>query len=108
MTMLVSSSIGAGLFLIAAIGANVSRPRRRRSAQRENPVSGLPNFDALRSQAAFGRATVVAAKVVHYEDLAAFLPGDGLAKPVEQVHLHLHTAPPGRTPAQDLDDTAAE
>src|SRR3546814_18993426 len=58
MTMLVSSSIGAGLFLIAAIGANVSRTRRRRSAQRENPVSGLPNFEALRSQAAFGSATV--------------------------------------------------
>src|SRR3546814_12030934 len=62
MTMLVSSSIGAGLFLIAAIGANVSRTRRRRSAQRENPVSGLPNFEALRSQAAFGSATVVAAQ----------------------------------------------
>src|SRR3546814_8819117 len=38
MTMLVSSSIGAGLFLIAAIGANVSRTRRRRSAQRANQI----------------------------------------------------------------------
>src|SRR3546814_21021884 len=46
----ISSSIGAGLCLIAAVSAHVSRKRRRFSAQRENPVSGLPNFEALRSR----------------------------------------------------------
>ncbi len=107
MTILVSSSIGAGLFLIAAIGANVSRTRRRRSAQRENPVSGLPNFEALRSQAAFGSATVVAAKVVNFEDLAAFIPGDGIAKLVEQVTRRLQLASQGTTLHHDLDGTFA-
>src|SRR3546814_14041147 len=58
--MLVTSSIGTALCLIAAISANVSRKRRRASAQRENPVSGLPNFEALRSQPPFGSATVIA------------------------------------------------
>lgn len=107
MTMLVSSSIGAGLFLIAAIGANVSRTRRRNSAQRENPLSGLPNFEALRSQVSFGSATVVAAKVVNFEDLAAFIPGDGIAKLVEQVTRRLQLASQGTTLHHDLDGTFA-
>src|SRR3546814_444882 len=61
---LIATQIGGACFLIAAVSANVSRTRRRRSAQRENPVSGLPNFEALRSQMAFGSATVVAAKEI--------------------------------------------
>src|SRR3546814_17883633 len=90
---------------MAAVSANVSRTRRRRSAQRENPVSGLPNFEALRSQAAFGSATVVAAKVVNFEDLAAFIPGDGIAKLVEQVTRRLQPASQGTTLHHDLDGT---
>lgn len=106
-TMLVTTSIGAALFLIAAISTNVSRTRRRRSAQRENPVSGLPNFEALRSQASFGSATVVAAKVVNFEDLAAFIPGDGIGKLVEQVTRRLQLASQGTTLHHDLDGTFA-
>src|SRR3546814_1224779 len=82
---LVTSSIGTALCLIAAISANVSRKRRRASAQRENPVSGLPNFEALRSQPPFGSATVIAARIVNFEDLAAFLPGEGSQQLVDQV-----------------------
>ena len=107
MTILVSTSIGAGLFLIATIAANVSRSSRRRSAQRENPVSGLPNFEALRSRPAFGSATVVAAKVVNFEDLAAFIPGDGIEKLVEQVTRRLQLASQGTTLHHDLDGTFA-
>ena len=107
MTMLVSSSIGVGLFLAATIGANVSRNSRRQSAQRENPVSGLPNFEALRAQASFGSATVVAAKVVNFEDLAAFIPGDGIDKLVEQVTRRLQLASQGTTLHHDLDGTFA-
>ena len=107
MTILVSSSVGASLFLAAVISANVSRTSRRRSAQRENPVSGLPNFEALRSQAAFGSATVVAAKVVNFEDLAAFIPGDGIGKLVEQVTRRLQLASQGTTLHHDLDGTFA-
>ena len=107
MSMLVSCTIGAGLFLIAAIGANVSRTRRRRLAQRENPVSGLPNFEALRSQPSFGSATVVAAKVVNFEDLAAFIPGDGIDKLVEQVTRRLQLASQGTMLHHDLDGTFA-
>ena len=104
---LVTVQVGAACFLIAAIAANVSRTRRRNLAQRENPVSGLPNFEALRSQAAFGSATVVAAKVVNFEDLAAFIPGDGIAKLVEQVTRRLQLASQGTTLHHDLDGTFA-
>lgn len=107
MTMLVSSTVGAAIFLIAAIAANVSRKSRRQSAQRENPISGLPNFEALRSQAPFGSATVVAAKVVNFEDLAAFIPGDGIGKLVEQVTRRLQLASQGTSLHHDLDGTFA-
>lgn len=107
MTMLISSSIGAGLFLVAAVAANVSRTSRRRSAQRENPLSGLPNFEALRGQPAFGSATVIAAKVVNFEDLAAFIPGDGIGKLVEQVTRRLQLASQGTVLHHDLDGTFA-
>ena len=104
---LVSTQIGAACFLIATLSANVSRTRRRDSAQRENPVSGLPNFEALRSQTPFGSATVVAAKVVNFEDLAAFIPGDGIGKLVEQVTRRLQLASQGTTLHHDLDGTFA-
>ncbi|MGV3730911.1 MAG: EAL domain-containing protein [Sphingopyxis sp.] len=106
-TVLVTTSIGTGLIFLATIGANVSRTSRRRSAQRENPVSGLPNFEALRSLAPFGSATVIAAKVVNFEDLAAFIPGDGIDKLVEQVTRRLQLASQGTTLHHDLDGTFA-
>lgn len=107
MTILVTTSIGTGLIFLATIGANVSRTSRRRSAQRENPVSGLPNFEALRSLPPFGSATIIAAKVVNFEDLAAFIPGDGIGRLVEQVTRRLQLASQGTTLHHDLDGTFA-
>ena len=106
-TMLVTASIGAALLLVVVIGTNVSRKRRRESAQRENPVSGLPNFEALRSQSEFGSNTVIAAKIVNFEDLAAFLPGKGSQQLVEQVTRRLQLAAQGPTLHHDLDGTFA-
>ncbi len=104
---LVSIQVGAACFLIAAMSANVSRNRRHSLAQRENPVSGLPNFEALRSQPPFGSATIIAAKVVNFDDLAAFIPGDGIGKLVEQVTRRLQLASQGTTLHHDLDGTFA-
>ena len=105
--MLVTSSVGAALCLVAAISANVSRNRRRASAQRENPVSGLPNFEALRGQAPFGSATVIAARIVNFEDLAAFLPGEGSQQLVDQVARRLALASHGTQLHHDLDGSFA-
>lgn len=104
---LVSLQIGAAAFFIAALGANVSRKRRRFSAQRENPVSGLPNFEALRTQQPFGSATIIAAKLVNFEDLAAFLPGEGSQQLVDQVARRLTLACHGTQLHHDLDGTFA-
>ncbi len=104
---LVTTQIGAACFLIGAVGTNVSRTRRRSSAQRENAVSGLPNFEALRTQPAFGSATVIAAKVVNFGDLAAFIPGDGIGKLIEQVTRRLQLASQGTTLHHDSDGTFA-
>ena len=106
-TMLVTASIGAALFFVAAVSTNVSRKVRRFSAQRENPVSGLPNFEALRAQAHFGSATVIAAKLVNFEDLAAFLPGEGSQQLVDQVARRLTLACHGTQLHHDLDGSFA-
>ncbi|HEX2811608.1 MAG TPA: EAL domain-containing protein [Sphingopyxis sp.] len=106
-TQLVTASVGVSLLYLTVIGANVSRTNRRNSAQRENPVSGLPNFEALRSQAPFGSATVIAAKVVNFEDLAAFIPGDGIGLLIEQVTRRLQLASQGTVLHHDLDGTFA-
>jgi EAL domain-containing protein (putative c-di-GMP-specific phosphodiesterase class I)/CHASE2 domain-containing sensor protein len=90
--MLVTVSIGAALLTIVAVGVKISRQRRRESAQRHNPVSGLPNFEALQSQPPFGSHSVIAAKVVNFDDLTAFLPGDGSKQLVEQVTRRLQLA----------------
>src|SRR3546814_14828945 len=78
-----------------------------RSAQRENPVSGLPNFEALRGQAPFGSATVIAARIVNFEDLAAFLPGEGSQQLVDQVARRLALASHGTQLHHDLDGSSA-
>ena len=104
---LVTVSIGASLFFIAVVGANVARHRRRQSAQRENPVSGLPNFEALRAQPPFGSATVIAAKLVNFEDLAAFLPGAGSQQLIDQVARRLTLACHGTQLHHDLDGSFA-
>ena len=106
-TMLITISTGAALFLIAAVTANVGRKRRRFSAQRENPVSGLPNFEALRAQTNFGSATVIAARLVNFEDLAAFLPGEGSQQLVDQVARRLALACHGTQLHHDLDGSFA-
>ncbi len=67
----------------------------------------FPIFEALRSQPAFGSATVIAARVVNFEDLAAFIPGDGIDKLVEQVTRRLQLASQGTTLHHDLDGTFA-
>ncbi|NIJ35496.1 EAL domain-containing protein (putative c-di-GMP-specific phosphodiesterase class I)/CHASE2 domain-containing sensor protein [Sphingopyxis panaciterrae] len=106
-TMLVTTSIGAALFFVATVSANVSRKRRHFSAQRENPVSGLPNFEALRTRQPFGSATIIAAKLVNFEDLAAFLPGEGSQQLVDQVARRLTLACHGTQLHHDLDGTFA-
>lgn len=104
---LVTTWIGASVFCIAVLSTAVSRKRRRFSAMRENPVSGLPTFEAMRTQAPFGSATVIAAKLVNFEDLAAFLPGEGSQQMADQVARRLALACHGTQLHHDLDGTFA-
>lgn len=104
---LVTTWIGASIFCIIVLSTVVSRKRRRVSAQRQNPVSGLPTFEAMRNQAPFGSATVIAAKLVNFEDLAAFLPGEGSQQMVDQVARRLALACHGTQLHHDLDGTFA-
>ncbi len=104
---LISLSIGPAIFFSATLSFCVSSKRRRSSAQRHNPVSGLPNFEGLRNQPAFGSHTVIAAKLVNFEDLAAFLPGEGSLQLVEQVSRRLQLASGSTQLHHDLDGTFA-
>ena len=105
--LLVTISIGASILMVAVVAANVARKRRRFSAMRENPVSGLPTFEAMRTQAPFGSSTVIAAKLVNFEDLAAFLPGEGSQQMADQVARRLALACHGTQLHHDLDGTFA-
>lgn len=91
-TILISMAVGPAILFTLVMGIGAASKRRRVSAQRENPLSGLPNFDALRDHAPFGNSTVIAAKVVNFEDLAAFLPSEGSQQLIDQVTRRLALA----------------
>ena len=75
------------LFLLLTVGAAHSWQSFRRSYRERdkvNAVSGLPNLNALREQAAVGGILIVA-RVQNYPEICAALPADEEAALVEQI-----------------------
>ena len=84
-------------------------PRKKNGPVRrlDRPFPNLPNFEALRSQQSFGSASVVAAKIVNFDDLVAFLPGQGHRQLLDSVTRRLQLAQHGTQLHHDLDGTFA-
>lgn len=84
-------------------------PRRRGAGQKRviRPTPVLPDFEALRSQHPFGSASVVVAKIVNFDDLVVFLPGDGHRKLLENLTRRLMLAQHGIQLHRDQDGTFA-
>jgi EAL domain-containing protein (putative c-di-GMP-specific phosphodiesterase class I)/CHASE2 domain-containing sensor protein len=106
-TQLIHISIGPALVYAALLATAVARFRRRLSAQREDPLSGLPNFAALRARTPFQDQIVVIVKLSDFDEMSAYLSSDENQKLVEQVARRLQLATQGNILYHDADGSFA-
>lgn len=104
---LVNIDVGPTLILLGSLLTIHARARRKVQAQRENPLTGLPNFAGLRDGAAFGDATVIAARIVNFDRLSAFLSSDGSVALIDQVARRLALASQESRLHHDVDGSFA-
>ena len=76
--------ITPGLFVILVFGS-VTAWRGFRVRGLVNPVSGLPNLNALRLNRAGRSQALIAARILNYSEIVATLPGDSERQLIEQV-----------------------
>ena len=81
---LIFADITPGLFILLVI-TGVLGWRRYRTRGLLNPVTNLPNLNALRANRDARKLTLVAARVLNYEEIVAALPPDTERKLVEQI-----------------------
>ena len=80
----VNLEIMPGLFIILVI-AGVVGWRNYRARGLINPVSNLPNLNALRTDREGRDRAVIAARILNYEEIVATLPQQSEAQLVEQI-----------------------
>ena len=93
---LISLDITPGLFMILVI-STVLGWRRYRARGLVNPISDLPNLNALRSDRAGKNQSVIAARILNYEEIVATLPPNSERQLVEQIVSRLSVGAPERT-----------
>ncbi|HEU4704285.1 MAG TPA: EAL domain-containing protein [Sphingomicrobium sp.] len=81
---LVFVDITPGLFVILVFGS-VTAWRGFRVRGLVNPVSGLPNLNALRLNRAGRSQALIVARILNYSEIVATLPGDRERQLVEQI-----------------------
>jgi EAL domain-containing protein (putative c-di-GMP-specific phosphodiesterase class I)/CHASE2 domain-containing sensor protein len=84
-----------GLFIIAVIGCALAW-RRYRLRGLVNPITNLPNLNALRAHRQGRDKALVAARVLNYEEILAALPPNSEAQLVEQIVSRLRVGSPNR------------
>ncbi|HKX91528.1 MAG TPA: EAL domain-containing protein [Sphingomicrobium sp.] len=95
-TQLVFVDVTAGLFVLITV-ASVLAWRRVRARGLINPVSNLPNLNALRLNRDGKKQALIAARVLNYEEIVAALPGSSERQLVEQIISRLSVGAPSRT-----------
>jgi EAL domain-containing protein (putative c-di-GMP-specific phosphodiesterase class I) len=81
---LIYLDVTPGLFVIVMV-STVLFWRRFRSKGLVNPVSNLPNLNALRANRDGGDQALIAARLFNYEEIIATLPADGERQLIEQI-----------------------
>ena len=81
---LIFLDITPGLFVTLVIGAVITR-RQLRHRGLVNPISGLPNLNALRTNVAGRDQALIVARILNYADIVAALPADSERQLVEQI-----------------------
>ena len=92
---LIFADVTPGLFVLVtmAIGLGWQRYRTRGLV---NPVSNLPNLNALRAHRNGRQEALVAARLINFEEIVATLPRDSERELVEQIVARLKVGSPGR------------
>jgi EAL domain-containing protein (putative c-di-GMP-specific phosphodiesterase class I)/CHASE2 domain-containing sensor protein len=93
---LVFVDITPGIFVLLMTGT-VLAWRRYRSRGLVNPVSNLPNLNALRSHPNGKKGALIAARIINYEEILATLPPNSERQLVEQIVARLKVGSPERT-----------
>lgn len=91
---LITMDSGAALVFLFSAGAIAMRNHRRHVAWRESARSGLPNFEAMRLLKFHDGAAVVAARIVNFDEVSAFL-GDDVDALIEQARRRIAVATAG-------------
>jgi EAL domain-containing protein (putative c-di-GMP-specific phosphodiesterase class I)/CHASE2 domain-containing sensor protein len=92
---LIFVDITPGLFVLLVVGT-VLGWRRYRSRGLVNPVSNLPNLNALRGNRDGRNQALVAARILNYEEIVATLPPDKERQLIEQIVARLNVGSPKR------------
>jgi len=93
---LIFVDITPGLFVLLTIGTALGW-RRYRARGLVNPISNLPNLNALRSERDGRKRALVAARVLNYEEIVSTLPPNSETQLVEQIVARLTVGATNRT-----------
>lgn len=92
---LIFVDVTPALFVLLVIGG-VLTWRRLRVRGLVNPVSNLPNLNALHTYSEGRKQALVAARILNYEEIVAALPPNSEAQLVDQVVARLKVGSPNR------------
>lgn len=92
---LIFVDITPGLFVLLTVAAALGW-RRYRARGFVNPISNLPNLNALRTNSDGRKQALVAARVLNYEEIVAALPPNSERQLVEQIVSRLKVGSPER------------
>jgi EAL domain-containing protein (putative c-di-GMP-specific phosphodiesterase class I)/CHASE2 domain-containing sensor protein len=87
--------VAPALFFLLIIGAVVARHASRLRGY-VNPISGLPNLNALRSNREARDQAIIVARVLNYAEVLSNLPPESEEKLVEQIVSRLRVGSPDR------------
>jgi EAL domain-containing protein (putative c-di-GMP-specific phosphodiesterase class I)/CHASE2 domain-containing sensor protein len=93
---LVSLDITPALFVIITV-ASVLGWRGYKALGLVNPISNLPNLNALRANREGREQALIAARILNYEEIVATLPPQSEAQLIEQIVARLKVGSPNRT-----------
>ena len=92
----ISLDIAPALFVIISI-SSVLGWRRYRVRGLVNPISNLPNLNALRDNRDGKKQSLIAARVLNYEEIVATLPPNSERQLIDQIVSRLSVGAPNRT-----------
>ena len=92
---LIFNDVTPGLFVILTMSAGLGW-KRYRARGFVNPISNLPNLNALRANKDGRKQALVAARLLNYEEIIATLPRNSERQLIEQIVARLKVGSPNR------------